>query len=97
MNIITFTPAVAGSKAGNRATAVRYRDLLRSAGYNCRLEQSDQYDVALDEGPVDCVIVLHAIRGRNVITEIRLMSDFTPERETAGLLNSIVKACSVSQ
>lgn len=71
MNVLVISPAVAGSRAGNRATALRYRKFLLEAGHDCRIEQAFESCAGSVEWPVDCAIVLHAIRGRYAIAEAR--------------------------
>jgi putative glycosyltransferase (TIGR04348 family) len=61
MHIALITPAPPSSRAGNRTTAVRWRDLLRALGH--RVDVSTAYDGA----NADAMIALHAWRSAESI------------------------------
>ena len=63
MNIIMITPAPPQSRAGNRATAVRWADLLG------RLEHRVTIAVDYDGRPYDLMVGLHAWRSAAAIAE----------------------------
>lgn len=68
MKILIVTPASSGSRAGNRATALRYGTLLESAGHLSRVSTGlQEADFTWSPG---CVIILHATRGAHAIEEI---------------------------
>lgn len=56
MNITLVTPAVSGSRAGNRVTAVRWARILRSLGHHVRILDAYQGERC------DLLIALHALR-----------------------------------
>jgi putative glycosyltransferase (TIGR04348 family) len=59
------TPAPPRSRAGNRATAVRWAQILRRLGHRVSL------GVLYDGAPYDCMIALHAHRSASAIREFR--------------------------
>jgi putative glycosyltransferase (TIGR04348 family) len=61
LRIALITPAPASSRAGNRTTAVRWRDLLQGLGH--RVDVSTSYDGA----DVDLMIALHAWRSADAV------------------------------
>ncbi|RMJ06326.1 Glycosyl transferases group 1 [Marinobacter litoralis] len=61
MNIIIITPAGPDSKAGNRATALRWQRLLQQSGHQVRVETEYQ------GAQCDLLIALHAWRSANAI------------------------------
>jgi putative glycosyltransferase (TIGR04348 family) len=61
MRVTMITPAPPGSRAGNRTTAVRWRDILRALGH--RVDVSTRY-----EGQnADVMVALHAWRSADAI------------------------------
>lgn len=65
MRIVLITPAARGSKAGNRATAVRWARHLRALGH--RVEVAVEYDGR----PGDLMIALHAWRSAAAVERFR--------------------------
>ncbi|WP_150913531.1 selenoneine biosynthesis selenosugar synthase SenB [Marinobacter halotolerans] len=65
MNIVLITPAPAGSKAGNRATAERWAKLLEQEGHHVSILTDFQ-----DE-PCDLLIALHAWRSHLAVRRFR--------------------------
>ena len=65
MRIILVTPAGAGSRSGNRVTAVRWARIFRSLGH--RVTVQTQWDGA----PADLLIALHAWRSAASVTRYR--------------------------
>ena len=65
MRIILVTPAGAGSRSGNRVTAVRWARILRSLGHGVTVE------TAWDGAPADLLIALHAWRSAASVTRYR--------------------------
>lgn len=65
MDIHILTPAPPGSKAGNRATAERWQQLLEQAGHRVRVHTE------LSSRPCDCFIALHAWRSHEAIEVFR--------------------------
>ncbi|KPQ30079.1 MAG: Glycosyltransferase [Marinobacter excellens HL-55] len=65
MKIIIITPAGPDSKAGNRATAVRWQQLLEEAGH--QVEVANDYDGE----PYDLMIALHAWRSATLVHRFR--------------------------
>lgn len=63
INIILITPAPPQSRAGNRATAVRWGDILRHLGH--RVTVSVEYHGE----PYDLMIALHAWRSHQAVVE----------------------------
>lgn len=62
--ITLITPAVPGSRAGNRATATRWAGLLRASGYRVAIRLSDE----APSGPTpDLLVALHAWRSHGAI------------------------------
>ena len=61
MNIAIVTPAAAGSRHGNRNTAMRWAALLRDLGHRVRVQ------VAWDGAPADVMIALHARRSHDSV------------------------------
>ncbi|WP_347330545.1 selenoneine biosynthesis selenosugar synthase SenB [Marinimicrobium locisalis] len=57
-HIVLITPAAAGSRAGNRATATRWAGLLRSQGYRVSVRLPD----AAPSGAPELILALHAWR-----------------------------------
>lgn len=72
MNIILITPAPPGSKAGNRATAERWRQLLEDAGHRVNVVTDYQNQ------PCDLFIALHAWRSHEPILRFRAHHPRTP-------------------
>jgi putative glycosyltransferase (TIGR04348 family) len=71
MRIIVITPAVAHSKAGNRATATRWARILRSLGHRVTLATHYEGQNA------DLMVALHAWRSAEAIQQF---ADRYPER-----------------
>lgn len=65
MRIVLITPAKRGSKAGNRATAVRWARHLRALGH--RVEVAVEYDGR----PANLMIALHAWRSAAAVQRFR--------------------------
>jgi putative glycosyltransferase (TIGR04348 family) len=65
MRLVLITPAQSGSKAGNRATAERWKALLENAGHG--VEVVTQYHGE----PCDALIALHAWRSVDAIRRFR--------------------------
>lgn len=65
MNLTIVTPAGPDSKAGNRATALRWQGLLESAGH------SVQVCTEYNGEPTDCLIALHAWRSAQSVARFR--------------------------
>jgi len=63
MKIALVTPAAPGSRAGNRATAMRWSRLLRAAGH--RVDVREQWRI--DDPAYDLMIALHAWRSASSI------------------------------
>lgn len=74
MRICLITPAGPRSRAGNRATAVRWARHLRALGHRVEIA------VAYDGAPADLMIALHAWRSREAVRRFR--ADY-PERPLA--------------
>ena len=66
MKIALITPAAAGSRTGNRHTALRWAAMLRAAGHSVRVEQ--KWD---RERPADLMLALHARRSHASIKAFR--------------------------
>ncbi|MEQ6886694.1 selenoneine biosynthesis selenosugar synthase SenB [Salicola sp. Rm-C-2C1-2] len=65
MHITFVTPAVRGSRAGNRATAERWARLLRAGGHRTRI--ITEYDAE----PTDLLVALHAWRSSESVRAYR--------------------------
>lgn len=65
MRIVLITPAKRGSKAGNRATAVRWARHLRALGH--RIDVAVDYDGR----PADLMVALHAWRSAAAVERFR--------------------------
>ncbi|EMP55402.1 glycosyltransferase [Marinobacter santoriniensis NKSG1] len=65
MNILIITPALRGSRAGNRATAERWQRLLGTAGHDVRVITEYRGEAC------DLFIALHAWRSREAIAAFR--------------------------
>jgi putative glycosyltransferase (TIGR04348 family) len=65
MNIVLITPAPAGSRAGNRATAERWAKLLEQEGHYVRVVTDFQGE------PCDLLIALHAWRSHLAVRHFR--------------------------
>ena len=65
MRIGLITPAPAGTRYGNRITALRWARVLRSLGHRVCVAQT--YDGA----PYDLLIALHARRSHDAIRRFR--------------------------
>lgn len=65
MRIVLITPAGRGSKAGNRATAVRWARHLRALGH--RVDVAVEYDGR----PADLMVALHAWRSAAAVERFR--------------------------
>ncbi|MDP4546223.1 MAG: selenoneine biosynthesis selenosugar synthase SenB [Marinobacter sp.] len=72
MDIIIITPAGPESKAGNRATAVRWQQLLQQSGHQVAVETEYQGEQC------DLLIALHAWRSANVIKAFKAAWPETP-------------------
>ncbi|HEA50760.1 hypothetical protein LCGC14_0601470 [marine sediment metagenome] len=72
MDIIICTPAGAGSKAGNRATAERWETLLEQAGHNISVVTDYHGE------PCDLFLALHAWRSHDAIRVFRNAYPFKP-------------------
>jgi len=72
MKIILITPAVPGSRAGNRATAERWCRLLEQAGH--RVSVVTEYNGE----PCDLFIALHAWRSHEAVARFRHQHPDTP-------------------
>lgn len=66
------TPAARGSRAGNRATAERWRWLLRPAGYRVRITEHDT------DRSADVLIALHAWRSADAVASFRQQAPGRP-------------------
>lgn len=66
MNIALVTPAGAGSRAGNRHTALRWAAMLRAAGY--RVGVAQEWTPAI---PADLLLALHARRSHASLLAFR--------------------------
>lgn len=66
MDITLVTPAAPRSRAGNRATATRWANLLRALGHRVTIATSDAGAAAVRR-PADAVIALHAWRSAEAI------------------------------
>lgn len=67
MRIVLITPAKRGSKAGNRATAVRWARHLRALGH--RVDVAVEYDGR----PADLMVALHAWRSAPAVEHFRAL------------------------
>lgn len=65
MNILIITPALPGSRAGNRATAERWQRLLGTAGHDVQVITEYRGEAC------DLLIALHAWRSREAIAAFR--------------------------
>ncbi len=65
MHIVMVTPAPPRSRAGNRATAVRWARLLRELGHRVELQ------VAYSGVPCDLLVALHAWRSADTVVRYR--------------------------
>jgi len=65
MKIALITPAGARSRSGNRHTAMRWAEMLRSLGHKVRVS------VSWDGRPADLMIALHARRSHESIAQFR--------------------------
>ncbi|MDL0429527.1 selenoneine biosynthesis selenosugar synthase SenB [Marinobacter sp. TBZ242] len=72
MNITLITPAPPGSRAGNRATAERWRQLLEEAGHWVAIVTEYQGE------PCDLFIALHAWRSHDAVVQFRVQHPHTP-------------------
>ena len=72
MKIALITPAAAGSRTGNRHTALRWAAMLRAAGHSVRVEQ--KWD---RERPADLMLALHARRSH---ASIKAFRDLHPKK-----------------
>ncbi|MBJ6137867.1 selenoneine biosynthesis selenosugar synthase SenB [Marinobacter litoralis] len=72
MNIIIITPAGPDSKAGNRATAMRWQRLLEQSGHQVKVETEYQ------GAPCDLFIALHAWRSSEPIKAFKADWPETP-------------------
>jgi putative glycosyltransferase (TIGR04348 family) len=70
MNIIIITPAAADSRAGNRATAERWKNLLEASGHTVSVITEYRGEAC------DALVALHAWRSRSAI---RLFREAWPE------------------
>ncbi|MDZ7844351.1 MAG: hypothetical protein U5K99_06085 [Anaerolineales bacterium] len=66
MHVRIVTPAAPRSRAGNRATATRWANLLRALGHRVTIATSDAGAAAVRR-PADAVIALHAWRSAEAI------------------------------
>ena len=62
MRIVIACPAPAGSRAGNRVTALRWRRVLRALGHRVRI-----VDVGAPVGDCDLLVALHAKKSAGVV------------------------------
>lgn len=65
MRIALVTPAAANSRTGNRVTAVRWAQLLRSLGHDVRVS------VALPSGRFDLLLAIHAWRSAGAVAAFK--------------------------
>ena len=65
MNITVITPAAAGSRGGNRVTAVRWARLLRDLGHRVRVEER------WSGGACDLMVAIHAWRSAQSVAQFR--------------------------
>jgi putative glycosyltransferase (TIGR04348 family) len=65
MKIALITPARAGSRSGNRHTATRWAEMLRSLGHSVRVSRTWEGE------PADAMIALHARRSHASIAAFR--------------------------
>ncbi|MCL7944625.1 selenoneine biosynthesis selenosugar synthase SenB [Marinobacter sp. ATCH36] len=72
MNITIITPAPPGSRAGNRATAERWKQLLEAAGHRTNLVTEYHGE------PCDLFIALHAWRSHEPVVRFRKQHPDTP-------------------
>jgi putative glycosyltransferase (TIGR04348 family) len=66
VRIAIASPAPAGSRSGNRATALRWAAHLRALGHRTRI-----VDIAAPAGDADLLVVLHARRGAAAVARWR--------------------------
>ncbi|MDI9245409.1 selenoneine biosynthesis selenosugar synthase SenB [Marinobacter sp. CHS3-4] len=67
MQIVLITPAPAGSRAGNRATAERWAELLEQDGHQVCIVTEYNPDL-----PCDLLIALHAWRSHDAVQQFRM-------------------------
>ena len=72
LTITIVTPAPAGSRAGNRISALRYARLLRALGHAVRVLSR------WDGVRRDLLIVLNAQRGADVVLRARALHRYMP-------------------
>jgi len=72
MHIVLITPAPAGSRAGNRATAERWAGLLEREGHHVNVVTAYQGE------PCDLFIALHAWRSHEAVKNFRTKYPDTP-------------------
>lgn len=72
MNITLITPAPPGSRAGNRATAERWGQLLEQAGHKVNIVTEYHSE------PCDLFIALHAWRSHQAVMDFRKQHPDTP-------------------
>lgn len=72
MNITLITPAAPGSRAGNRATAERWGQLLETAGHQVNIVTEYHGE------PCDLFIALHAWRSHEAVGRFRAQHPHTP-------------------
>ncbi len=72
MKICLITPAPAGSRLGNRHTALRWAAMLRQRGHQVELR------VTWDDQPADLMLALHARRSANSIAHFHAAQPHAP-------------------
>jgi putative glycosyltransferase (TIGR04348 family) len=70
--ITIVTPAGAGTRNGNRHTALRWAAMLRAAGHRVAVM------VAWDGKPCDALLALHALRSHDSISQYRALHNESP-------------------
>jgi len=72
VKIALVTPAAAGSRSGNRVTAIRWERILRKLGH--------QVSISVDEPDpsADLLIAIHAWRSANAVAKFRLAAPSKP-------------------
>lgn len=71
MKIILITPALPSSRAGNRVTAVRWKNILCELGHKV-VVKSDFNDIKQSAGSFDAMLALHSWRSASSINSFKL-------------------------
>ena len=72
MKIVLITPALPRSRAGNRATAIRWKNILSDLGHRITLETS------YTDGQYDAMVALHAWRSADSIRDFNQQQAHRP-------------------